>query len=72
MTQSKKPRKHRQGKHIERKYNLILEIVQMVNVVVEKIPFVDKLIDLFTKTLKGKVFDDHRDNIYARCVLSML
>ena len=44
----------------------------MVNVVVEKIPFVDKLIDLFTKTLKGKVFDDHRDNIYARCVLSML
>ena len=44
----------------------------MVDVVVENIPFADKLIDLFTMTLKGKVFDGHRDNICARCVLSML
>ena len=72
MTLSKEPRNHRQGKHIERKYHLILEIVQMVDVVVENIPFAYKLIDLFTMTLKGKAFDGHRDNICAKCVLSML
>ena len=72
MTQSKEPRNHQKGKHIEIKYHLILEIVQMVDVVVENIPFLDKLIDLFTKTLKGRVFDGHRDNICAKCVLSML
>ena len=30
---------------------------------VDKIPSVKNLADLFTKTLSGRVFDGHKDNI---------
>ena len=72
MAQSKEPRNHRKGKHIERKYHLIREIVQRGDIMVEKIPFMDNLADPFTKTLTGRVFDGHRDSIGVRCVPSML
>ena len=52
------------------KYHLFCEIVHKGDVVVEKIPSVDNLMDPFTKTLIG-IFDGHRDNIVFRCVPSM-
>ena len=33
---------------------------------VDKIPYVKNLVDLFTKTLSGRVFIGHRDNIGFR------
>ena len=38
---------------------------------VEKIPSMDNLTDPFTKTLIGRVFDGHRDNIGFKCVPRM-
>ena len=32
----------------------------------DKIPFIENLVDLFTKTLIGRVFVGHRDNIGFR------
>ena len=60
------------GKHIERKYHLILKIVYRGDIMVEKISSINNLTNLFTKTLTKRVFDGHRDNIVARCVASML
>ena len=37
VAQSKEPRNHQKGKHIERKYHLICEILMTGDVVVEKI-----------------------------------
>ena len=72
VSQSKEPRNHRKGKHIERKYHLIREIVQRGDIMVEKIPSADNLADPFTKTLTGRVFDGHKDSIGIKCVPSML
>lgn len=57
MTQSKESRNHQKGKHIEMKYHFICEIVQKGDTVVEKIPFAKYLENLFTKTLKERVFN---------------
>ena len=43
MVLSKKLKNHWKGKHIERKYHLIHEVVQRVDIVVEKIPSMDNL-----------------------------
>ena len=51
MANSKEPRSHKRGKHIERKYHLIREIVNHRDVVVKKIPTLDNLADPFIKTL---------------------
>ena len=39
---------------------------------VEKIPYMDNLVDPLTKTLTRRVFDGHRDTIGVRYVPSML
>ena len=57
MAQSKEPRNHKKGKHVERKYHLIRDIVQRGDVTVTKIATVDNLVDPFTKALPQKVFD---------------
>ena len=57
MTQSKESRNHQKVKHIEMKYHFICEIVQKGDTVVEKIPFAKYLENLFTKTLKKRVFN---------------
>ena len=59
VAQAKEPRNHRKGKHIERKYHLIREIVQRGDIIIEKIASEDNLGDPFTKALKTKVFDSH-------------
>ena len=67
MAQSKAPRNHERGKHVERKYRLIREIVQRGDVLVTKIATTDNLADPFTKALSTKVFDCHMDSIGIRC-----
>ena len=42
VANSKEPRTHKKGKHIERKYHLIRDIVQRGDVVVTKIASADK------------------------------
>ena len=48
------------------------EIVQMGDIVVDKIPSIDNLTDPFIKTLIEKAFYGHRDTLGVRCVPSML
>ena len=43
-----------------------VEIVSRSDVIVDKIPYVENLSDPFTKTLTGRVFVGHRDNIGFR------
>ena len=50
---------HKRGKHIERKYHLIREIVNRGDVIVTKISTLDNLVDPFTKTLLEKQFFKH-------------
>ena len=39
---------------------------------VDKIPYVENLVDPFTKTLTGRVFVGHRNNIGFRCTSDVL
>ena len=66
VAQSKEPRNHGKGKHIERKYHLIRDIVQRGDVIVTKIATADNLADLFTKTLPQKAFEHHLDSLGLR------
>ena len=50
VAQSKDPRNHKKGKHIERKYHIIRDIVIQGDVVVAKIDSASNLADPFTKT----------------------
>ena len=65
----KEPMNNRKGKHIERKYHLVREIVRRGVIRVEKIAFEDNQADPFTKALKTKVFDSHVYNIGLKCTL---
>ena len=56
VANSKEPRSHKRGKHIERKYHLIRDIVHRGDVVVMKIASEQNLTDPFTKTLLERVF----------------
>ena len=56
VANSKEPRSHQRGKHIERKFVLIREIVECGDVTVCKFKSNDNLVDPFTKTLSSKVF----------------
>ena len=51
VTRSNDPRNHKKGKHIERKYHIIRDIVARGDVVVAKIESVNNLEDPFTKAL---------------------
>ena len=51
---------------------MIHEIIQIDDVVGEKIPFTNNLVDPFTKTLIGKVFDGHRDSIGVKSIPNIL
>ena len=51
VAQSKDPRNHKKGKHIERKYHIIQDIVAWGDVVVAKIDSANNLSDPFTKAL---------------------
>ena len=72
VANSKEPRVHKKGKHIERKYHLIREIVQRGDVVVSQIASAENLADPFTKALPQKVFDNHVEGLGVRCVAAWL
>ncbi|KAA0049822.1 reverse transcriptase [Cucumis melo var. makuwa] len=65
-SQFKEPRSHKRGKHIERKYHLIREIVQRGDVIVTKIASENNIADPFTKTLTAKVFEGHIESLGLR------
>ena len=69
VAQPKEPRNHRKDKHIKRKYHLVREIMQIGDIIVEKIASTNNLADPFTKALKTKVFGSHVYNIGLRCTL---
>ncbi|TYK00848.1 gag/pol protein [Cucumis melo var. makuwa] len=66
VSNSKEPRSHKRGKHIERKYHLIREIVQRGDVIVTKISSKHNIVDPFTKTLTAKVFWGHLKSLGLR------
>ncbi|KAA0053385.1 putative gag-pol polyprotein [Cucumis melo var. makuwa] len=66
VANSKESRSHKRGKHIERKYHLIREIVQRGDVIVTKIASEHNIADPFTKTLTAKVFEGHLESLGLR------
>ena len=57
VAQSKDPRNHNKGKHIERKYHIIRDIVAHGDVVVAKIESANNLADPFA--LPQRTFESH-------------
>ena len=57
MANFSEPRSHKRGKHIERKYHLIREIVHQGDVIVTQIASAHNVADPFTKSLTAKVFE---------------
>ena len=57
VANAKEPRSHKRGKHIERKYHLIHEIVNRGDTMVSQIASKDNLANPFTKGLAQKIFD---------------
>ena len=72
VANSKEPRSHKRGKHIERKYHLIREIVQRGDVTVIKIASAENPADPFTKTLSAKVIEGHLDGLGLRDMSHLL
>ncbi|KAA0052795.1 gag/pol protein [Cucumis melo var. makuwa] len=66
VANSKEPHSHKRGKHIERKYHLIREIVQRGDPIVTKIASEHNIADPFTKTLTAKVFEGHLESLGLR------
>ena len=61
---------HKRGKHIERKYHLIREIVNRGDVKVSQIASKDK--DPFIEDLTQKIFDHHIEEMGVKCIASWL
>ena len=72
VANSKEPRSHKRGKHIERKYHLIREIVHRGDVAVMKIASENNITDLFTKTLPAKTFESHLEGLGLRDMSHLL
>ena len=68
----KELRSHKRGKHIERKYHLLREIVHRGDVKVSQIALEDNLTDPFTKALTQRIFDQHAKGMGGRCIASWL
>ena len=68
VANSKEPRSHKRGKHIERKYYLIRKIVNRGDVKVSQITSEDNLADHLTKGLTQKIFDRHVEGMGVRCI----
>ena len=66
VAQSKDPRNHKKGKHIERKYHIIRDIIAHGDVVVVKIESANNLVDPFTKALPQRTFESHLEGMGVR------
>ena len=72
VAQSKDPRNHKKGKHIERKYHIIRDIVACGDVVVAKIENANNLANHFTKALPQRTFESHLERMRVRLVHNSL
>ena len=72
IAQSKDPKNHKKGKHIERKYHIIRYIVARGDVVVAKIESANNLADPFTKVLPQRTFESHLERMRVRLVHNSL
>ena len=72
VAQSKDPRNHKKGKHIEGKYHIIREIIARGDVVVAKIESANNLADSFTKALTQTTFESHLEGMGVRLVHNSL
>ncbi|KAA0032046.1 gag/pol protein [Cucumis melo var. makuwa] len=68
VANSREPRSYKRGKHIERKYHLIREIVHRGDVIVTKISSEQNMADPFTKALTAKVFESHLHGLGLYCL----
>ena len=66
VANSREPRSHKRGKHIERKYHLIREIVHRGDMIVTQIASAHKVADPFAKSLTAKVFESHLESLGLR------
>ncbi|KAA0062799.1 gag/pol protein [Cucumis melo var. makuwa] len=66
VVNSREPRSHKRGKHIERKYHLIREIEHRGDVIVTQIALTHNVGDPFTKPLTAKVFEGHLGSLGLR------
>ena len=72
VANSKEPRSHQRGKHIEMKFHLIREILECRDVTVCKIKLEDNLANPFTKTLSSRVFKGHLEGLGIRDMSRLL
>ena len=72
VAQSKDPRNHKKGKHIERKYHIIRDIIAHGDVVVAKIESANNLANSFTKALPQRTFESHLEGMGVRLVHNSL
>ena len=72
VANSKEPRSHKRGKHIEMMYHLTREIVHRGDVAVMKIALEHNLADPFTKILPGRVFTGHLEGLGLRDMSNLL
>ena len=66
VANSREPRSHKRGKHIETKYHMIREIVNRGDVIITKISTLDNLADPFFKMLSEKLFFKHIEELGLR------
>ena len=72
VANAKEPRNHRKGKHIERKFHLVREIVSRGDVSVEKIASANNIADPFTTTLPARTFEQHLEGMGLRDMSHLL
>jgi hypothetical protein len=72
VANSKEPRSHQRGKHIERKFHLIRDIVERGDVTVCKIKSEDNLADTFIETLYSRVFEGYLEGLRIRDMSRLL
>ena len=59
IAQERAPRSHQRSKHILRRYHLIREIIGRHDVIIEKVPTNQNIVDPLTKPLPQTKFDFH-------------
>ena len=72
VANSKEPRSHQRGKHIERKFHLIRDIMECGDVTVCKIKSEYNLPNPFMKTLSSRVFEGHLEGLGIRNMSQLL
>ena len=68
----KEPRSHKRSKHVERKYHVLRDIVQLGDAIVLKIPSARNLTDPFTKTLPVNNFKGNLEGLGLRDMSHLL